>query len=352
MFLFCRIVHAHGVWRNIRNSSTQTPPLRGLFVSGISRDKVSKLNTPALWHDNKFNVVPTNKRNSSLSSFEVVGSDVYRTGTTTFNNKIVATIWKNEKATFLTDTTVSSVCTSVVVHNNIVYATGATNLTESPVPVLWINGVPNTLEISTKSGYASKVKIKNNKPFVVGVEYGSSFDARKPVFWYEGKFNVLPTKTSYEVALDILVEGEDVYISGNGTINNNLLSALYWKNGVRNELTAGSNKYNHAISISIDHGDVYMLGRTASDGTVSDAKFLYWKNGSPNYFFDPKGASMDLRTIQAIDGDVYIGGNILQKGVDGNFAWKATYWVNGSVNYLEAPEGTETFVLNSVKFIK
>ncbi len=184
-----------------------------------------------------------------------------------------------------------------------IFVSGYTNLTSA---AYWKNGNQvilgnafNTMGIALS---ANDVYVAGNIGFALPTGGG----ANAAVYWENGTMVRLGNDPSY--ANSIAVSGNDVYVCGVATVNNEYV-AVYWKNGVIQTLE-GAVPYSLANAITIAGTDVYIAGNAGKNGTVA----VYWKNGK-------------LVSLEAGEGNaIAIAGTDIY--VAGATASGAAYWKN------------------------
>jgi hypothetical protein len=168
--------------------------------------------------------------------------------------------------------------------------------------------------------------------FVAGYENTSPY----PGFFYKNNTKtMLPIVANESSQIeDLLVDGNDVYISGNVNVypatGNSYTQACYWKNNVKVNLPhfvpATGGNWASGFAITIVNGDIYILGIAQESFGVSSS-ISVWKNGSQNYYASvPFGSSSSIfaRSICVYNNDIYVAGAISDGTTN-----RATYWKNG-----------------------
>jgi hypothetical protein len=232
------------------------------------------------------------QKNGIVNSIAVLGNDVYAVGyiqTYDQSFNVIATLWKNDVAIPLTNplsccgVVSSSMAWAISINNNVVYITGTSyNLSNSGAATIW------------KAD-------------------GSAVALTKPNITATGTDNV---STGYGITF----QGNDMYISGSvgAGYGNNYLG--YWKNGTFFPSKLPSPPYPNNTSIAINGSDIYTAGIYAEDGVLSAA---YWKNGVKTIL-----ASNGTATGIAFSGsDMYVVGTTLTISNFTSYP-SPVYWVN------------------------
>ena len=145
----------------------------------------------------------------------------------------------------------------------------------------------------------------------------------------------------------ILVDGDDIYLTGNvgispfpGSIS---YQACYWKNNVKVNLpvvVSSGSSYAVATEITIVNGNVYVIGLDQD----SSQNLLLWKNGVRSvYATVAAGSSLSGKSLCVFGNDVYVAG-LINVGNDGSNI-RATYWKNGVPTTI----GTSRSFCNDIK---
>lgn len=246
------------------------------------------------------------QKNGIVNAIAVLGNDVYAVGyirTYDRSDNLIATLWKNDVAIPLTNPLAccgvvsSSIARAISINNNVVYITGTSyDISISGVATIW-------------KADGSAVALTKPNSTAAGTDSLSTADG-------------------------ITFQGNDMYISGsvNSGSGNNYLG--YWKNGTFFPSKLPSPPYPNNTSIAINGGDIYTAGIYAEDGVLSAA---YWKNGVKTIL-----ASNATATGIAFSGnEMYVVGTTLTFS---NFTPypSPVYWVNGTLTRLPSAEPTNT----------
>jgi hypothetical protein len=195
------------------------------------------------------------------------------------------------------DSSCNGYANSVYVAGSVTHIAGTTYVcseggtVRTPVAAYWKNGVRTDLERpeahARSASEAQQVVVANGSVYVAG--YVTGDNGQLPVYWKDGKavyLTDLPYEGTRARASNILVEGNDVYVSGAVLFDS--AYPVYWKNGKAFELPIPSGYQGTAVPlpISVSNGDVYVFGhlhrlRTRTIADTSEIP-VYWKNGELN----------------------------------------------------------------------
>jgi hypothetical protein len=224
-----------------------------------------------------------------------------------------ATLWVNGVAQTLSN--VQSIANSVYVSGNDVYVVGAVGPGGQWRATMWRNGVGLTL--STLGSFANDVFVLGNDVFIAGEDNWAG-TRRHSVYWKNGvRTQLSNVYESNNLAISIFATGNDVYVAGSTCRTSGWsrqVFAALWRNGQRQDLYQ-SHSTSIASSVFVSAGVVYVVGEIGSTGTL-------WRNGV-------------AQTIPFSDGQVHSvfveGGNVY---IVGATSGRATLWVNNAVHIL------------------
>ena len=150
----------------------------------------------------------------------------------------------------------------------------------------------------------------------IGGSYTDS-GVEKACYWVDGERYEL-NGTSVE---NIIAVGNTMYAAGYYD-EDGVLKACYWINQTRHDLSGlrieGFYDYGQ---ISVDSGNVYIVGVYDGNGNEDNAKVTYWVNGIRR---EPPADGI-MSDVYAANGSVYIVGSY-----DDGGTLKPCYWINGS----------------------
>ena len=237
------------------------------------------------------------------------GSDVYMAGSDRNANPFVAKLWKNGKVQNLSNGKHHAEANSVFVSGSDVYVAGH----ENNKAVLWKNGIMQHLTDGTNNTVAKSVFVSGNDVYVAGYRYTSwQLNDYIAVFWKNGVEQNLIYDVKYRsTAYSVFVSGSDVYVAG--SVNQ---KAALWKNGTIQNFADGTNQ-TEAYSVFVSDNDVYVAGH-------SDRTAVLWKNSIAQNLNDG--------TSQAYAYSVFVSGSDVY--VAGKYAYDAVLWKNGVMQNL------------------
>jgi hypothetical protein len=166
--------------------------------------------------------------------------------------------------------------------NKIVYVAGAAVVKGHRVATLWTNGIQQYLN-REESVDANSIFVADNDVFVAGQE---------------------------------IIRGPQRYDNGSATL---------WKNGESRHLSDKSDAfgYNHAYSVYVSGGNIYVAGYRISSGAA------LWKNFDPQPLNNSQGKGC-AEAVYVVGEDVYVVGYINAKDINAKEIEIATIWINGN----------------------
>ena len=243
------------------------------------------------------------------------GFNVYMAGTV--NN--AAVFWKNGQSTELA---ASSSAACIGVTGTDVFVGGQSNQER----VYWKNGQLNSL--SQGSATVNGIALSGSDVYFVGQARGNLFidsaggsliNTNTAVYWKNGILNNLEPNSRGSAAEGIGFDGSDMYVVGHVFSSSD--TAVQWKNGIRTNYTSDNGQTEIAYAVAVSGTDVYAVG-------VYNNMPVYWKNGvmsTLNLNGSPYPGNGFASAIEVVGTDVYIAGASTLP----NSGYKATYWKNG-----------------------
>jgi hypothetical protein len=244
------------------------------------------------------------KKDTQANSIVVDGDDVYFSGyAQNSKNQMYALYWKNSNPILLTDTTLNAttVAEDIFILNHDVYVTGYQNSEGGTRAVYWKNGVIIKLGDNQSDSYGYSIFVSGNDVYVAGTSKNKISNIWQALYWKNGE----EVKLSGTAASSIFVVENDVYVSGGFD-----KTPQYYKNGL--PILLNETRNMGTSDIVVDGENVYV----SSPG-------MYWNNDTKISLAD-KGIEPNVFALYALDQQVYVCGSIRngQKYI-------ARYWKNG-----------------------
>lgn len=242
---------------------------------------------------------------SGANAIAVYGSDVYVVGYVGTSIKY----WKNNKIYNITDGNRLASARSITISGSDIYIGGfENNHLEKKVAKIWKNGIPTSLSDGTTDAVVQQVVVANGDVYAVGFEEtgrvnNSQFNSNyKAVYWKNGIRFDLTDGTTIATANSIFIDGSDIYVVGERRRMDSYDVPILWKNGIGTELTDATSS-GYAASVYVSNGDVHILGREGSWAT-NIWNINYWKNGNLSVL--GQGRYATAKSIIVKNNDVYI----------------------------------------------
>ncbi len=250
---------------------------------------------------------------------------------------INACYWKNGVLTGLYNTEVYSYSEAyqVTALNDNIYVSGNYYRSSDNIynACYWINDRLGRTDLGP--GRARGIHIEGDDIYVAGhmTEGVSTFDTAYPCYWRNGVLVQLGTVDS-GWAMDVDVNGSDVYVSGREVVDGERLAG-YWLNGVKTDLTSSTGASTNVKCIEYENGNLHAAGTTDESG---DYRAVYWLNDSPQQLPIPTDCIDSYATGMFVntEGVVYVSGYCFT-GIRN----RACYWLNGALVELETADESE-----------
>jgi hypothetical protein len=253
--------------------------------------------------------------NGKPKKMVVDNNDVYILGV----QNGVSKYWKNGIPTTLTGNV--GYIIDMIVKNGVVHIIGTTTLNQKQIATLWVDNQPTILLNSTFSVIPTGFTINNNETNVFLKEFRTTGIFGGDVnlkLWKNGNVTTLisDTKQSDLPGQSVLIsENNNVHILSHDDENSNGRKLLYWKNSIKTNITNGQN-YADFKNMKIIGNDVYILGRER-DATTSEFNIKIWKNNIPttlnvlqaDVFNDAQYDIDDKNNIHVINRKTYLKNN-------------------------------------------
>lgn len=281
-------------------------------------------------------------KDSDKITIEVYAIDIFVSGfQNVTSNNVSATqalVWKNGEVLYeLSDGTASAKVAGIALHNDDVYVGGVQSVGYNQEAKYWKNNTSHPLTDGKGSASVADIAVDDaGNVYIIGGEHNN----HKYILWRNDEIVEISGQSRYARA--IAIEDDHVYIVGNdgGFPHGNppiQTAALLWENGKEIALSDGST-FQRALAITIDKGDVYILGDENNKNSGVSNIGKYWKNRVPTLLEEAETSVIGLEGggITVHDGDVYVCGS-LDDGTTPRL--RPIVWKNGKRLY-ELTEGT------------
>ena len=269
-------------------------------------------------------------------------TDVYLLGMEYNGNAYQAKYWKNGTPTLLNiDANKPVDVSDMVVSGNDVYVAGNEYNGVKNEAYYWKNGTRiNLPSIGIYTAYVTGIAVLGTDVYVSG--YQLTATNAKAVYWKNGVINLLSDGTSYNIANDIALSGQNVCVIGGTQTAPDFFESKIWINGVPKTI---SNLDSRVSSIFVSGNNIYIAGKEKSNLGVFAAK--YWiLNTLTDTFTKVDIGTFGLSFANSIF--VSAGGDVYVAGYERNSAGTdfAKYWKNGQVTTLS--NGTKDAYCSSI----
>ncbi|MGB3607917.1 MAG: hypothetical protein WA775_07665 [Psychroserpens sp.] len=167
--------------------------------------------------------------------------------------------------------------------------------------------------------------------YVAGLGFeNSNFTAE---LWTDGLQTVLSNDNFNAEAIDMFIDGDDTYIAGYQTNNNDISVATIWKNGVPSTITDGT-RASSISTVFVLNNIIYAVGFEANQNGINVAKL--WENGVSSSLSDAVNEA-SATGLHVQDSDIYVVGRAYN-GLD----FDAVLWKNNVRIDLASSSATET----------
>jgi hypothetical protein len=264
------------LFQRCADNENEVAPTLSVYVAGHILNAETQYGMAAYWKNGELVTLHDGPGDSDsfIYSMAFSGPDVYAAGTEYgVDAPSLAKYWKNGESVTLSDGETSAEAFSIVASEEDVYVAGyVTNAANgNHVVTYWKNDEPFSLHEAVH-GEAKSITVSGSDVYIAGF---LNYTKDVAVYWKNGIIQVLTNGSDNAQALGMAVTGTDVHVVGYQVVDNKRV-AMYWKNGVGEPLTIGA--YDAiANSIVVSGNDVYIAGSEKS--TDGKAIATYWKNG-------------------------------------------------------------------------
>jgi hypothetical protein len=326
-----------------------SPPTPNVYVFGTEG------NDALIWKNDtatKVNGLPVPGNDFKSSSLAVSNGKVYIAGGRYYYNGSIQAgkpmYWLNGIANTLPDSSGNAFGNAIFVSGTDVYVGGFTYYKDtSHVPysspaadypltgmraTVWKNGMPVSLPGFGVLGmvdsgryvtrgyvdYVNSIYVSGTDVYVSG---GSYYVPAHAAYWKNGARIDLTVSSDLPTTTSLFVSGSDVYVSGFKSTGLNS-TAIYWKNGIAQDLGTNSFGNSGANSVFVSDSDVYIAGWQVINGY---RRAIVWKNGIAAALTSGPTSS-SANSVYVSGSDVYVAG-CQWVAPYGNYT--AVYWKNG-----------------------
>jgi hypothetical protein len=171
--------------------------------------------------------------------------------------------------------------------------------------ILWKDGVSRDISNGTYDEVAIDMKISGNDVYILAqVNFTSTSKAIRVYKNGTPTDITVPNATTTARAIDVV--GSDVYVAGefyNSTTNS--LSLAYWKGAIKNDLLSNVN-FSSLNDIKVVGNSVYVLGTIRNANGNSEVN--YWKDGVKTTIVNAIGINSEASSFDVVGNTVHIAG--------------------------------------------
>lgn len=283
-----------------------------VYVAG--NQFINNDNAPVYWKDGALIELPFEDNYAEATSIFVSGSDVYVSGYT-YNYTTQsgrAVYWKNGQIEYLTSGDNEALGFDVFVSGKDVYVVGTEKINNIYIARYWKNGVAVNVTNGANFSFGNAISVQGSDVYVGGREFNTTTNKYIAKVWKNGTATQLTADDRQGYISSVFISGTDVYAAGR---EENPRKGVYWKNGVRTELSSDG----WVSSVAISEGTVYASISEAQSGAY---KPLYAKGSATTQLSDANGEAWDIAVFEK---QVYVVGNTYSSG--GVFSPKI--WIDG-----------------------
>lgn len=307
-----------------------------IYACGVRGDTISTSLSGyegIYWKNLSLNVIPNptppDKKFGAVD-MTMEGTDMYILGSLNlFTDDAQKTVyWKNGVINYLDRGASHSEATDIFVQHANTYVLVNDNKDNLKNMGYYENGTYHAIASTQGIGkYGKQIFVHNDTVRIAGFHYIGDYEDKQPRLWtddVEVTLSAPVTIIDGEATSVFVTEDGTVFVSGAVTPDAPVLlsKAVYWRNGVYNELTLSSGYIaGFANTVVVEDGDVY-VGGVQYDGSYN-AYLTYWKNGVPVIIDSGVTGFSSVTKIAVLDGKVYCIGFR-------DIRYSAALWINGS----------------------
>ncbi|MDY0779861.1 Ig-like domain-containing protein [Tenacibaculum sp. IB213877] len=293
-----------------------------VFVVGYINDGDKDI--PAIWKNGELQLLDVGFEFKYLygTSIFVSGQDVY-VGGYGFDLGIddqVAIVWKNSEPIILSREGENAITNSIFIRDNNVYVSGHVTYSGSNNGIIWKNfSQQNIIGIEDGSIETTSVYVSEN-----GDEYvlGKSMSYHYYMVWKNGELIEPTFQSDLRSVQSIYEKNNNIYVLGHrGEFTT--FTPTIWRNGIPENVTNETGRYEASSMFVSDEGDVYVIGSRLDSSRESG---MVWVNGVPQMLESTTGNHVRPYSIYVVGDDVYVCGI---EWFNNGYSSKAKLWVNG-----------------------
>lgn len=261
--------------------------------------------------------------------FDVISQEIYVTGSFSGGGYRRAAVYHNN--TRLHEPIGDGKSIAVDENNNI-YVAGSKWITSADKAMVWKNGVElynltNDNGNINRQGSANSIVINGNDVWVTGFEQNNS-NKKVAKVWKNGIQQYILSNENYDAeGHSIVVDGNNIYVAGYEINSSGKKVAKIWKNGTSFYSLSNSSNNAEAISVFISQDVVYASGYETNGSSTRIAKV--WKNNSSWYELSTRNSY--ARSIIVLNDNIYVAGEV-DKPSTSNIS-DIKVWLNGNELY-------------------
>lgn len=263
--------------------------------------------------------------------FDVISQEIYVTGSFSGGGYLRAAVYHNN--TRLHEPIGDGKSIAVDENNNI-YVAGSKWITSAYKAMVWKNGVElynltNDNGNINRKGSANSIVINGNDVWVTGFEQNNS-NKKVAKVWKNGIQQYILSNENYDAeAISVFISQDVVYASGYETNGSSTRIAKVWKNN--SSWYELSTRNSYARSIIVLNDNIYVAGEVDKPSTLNISDIKVWLNGNELYTLNQTDLYGRGRSMVILDNDIYVTG--YEKSSGSPNTQFSRVWKNGNVLY-------------------
>lgn len=310
-------------------ASNNTVTIGGVTVPvTTATDSLLTITVPQLLSTGGGNVVVGTVHGKDTGSTFHYTPDLYVVGRERGTDNIFRPkIWVNGNPTVLPVGPNGGGANSVFVTTSNVLVGGYEETNSTSEPRIWLNGTATSLPHLGNGGYITSVFLNGSTTYAVGVDFGTTNWSLARAWVNSSASNLTPGTATDAIAEDVVVVGADQYTCGSEVIGGRYVARV-WRNGVPTTLSNSSN-HTFAVGVTAEGSDIYVVGYEIKPG---GDRIKVWRNGVETEYTGDADWRDHANSITIYKGDVYVAGydESSQSGLR-----RAKYWKNGLAYHID-----------------